>query len=470
MDNIHDIFQLDECLDWIIENKFRRIVVQLKKEDLKRSADISTYLQDKFLRRNPYQEDAIDKKDEELDVYVTQANTCCVDLLVTQHISNLDAIIHLGKVCLSKPQLKNIQQVAKPVLFDFTHPRVSKDLFQKNLNTIFQEIDSLTKSDANCKMCVLYDTDMIDYVRELQVKLDEAHLTRDSVEIAKLRCPDSNWQTTKNNRSFFITGSNVEIFHNFVLARNSNDYNCAIYIGDRLSTAIILSGPSKLIKFTCKDSVSREEVNVSKVLNKRMALVGRLKDQDELKIGVIITNPLPNMDEIAPRLRSYSEKRKHTLYFITMVQTIDECKIGNFDLCDAFIVVNACTCSTILESLVFNRPIISEIEFKLACGLEAEYGRVLWPGSSDHLSIDDEINKRKVSDVSLALVHTRNELLERCSQARLNKWSGLEYKASVGDSSSGDGTNNTKENLTVEEGLTGIASSYMSEPLKKEED
>lgn len=458
MANLNHLFQLDECLDWIIQHKFIRIVIQMKLEHLKHSAEISHYLKEKAKERRASDTGT---SIEPLDLYITQSNTCCVDLLVTQHVSNLDAIIVMGKVCLSKPEIKN-QRNQPPVLFVFGNPKLTEDELLSNSQSIIQQIESIRESNRSGRICLLYDTDVIDYALLLDTLLATRGLDG-YVDIAHLYCPCSDWHTTPKHQAKFITNQeNLFKFGHHLLPKSIDKYSCAIKLGARCSIQLTLQGPSKHFRVDLNEKVNVETIEVSRLLNRRMALIGRLKDEEELKIGVLITNPLPDLDEYMDKLETYAKPRKHSLYFISMIQTIDECKIGNFDLCDAFIVINSCTCSTILESLVFNRPIITELEFKLACGFEAEYGRVLWPGSSSHLSADDMINKRKVSDVTMALVQTRNELLERCSQARANKWSGLEYKASVG---SGEGSG---ESLEIEKGLRGIASSYSSEPLKRD--
>lgn len=461
MAEIEDIFQLDQCLDWIIDNNYRRIVIQLKLEDLKHSTDISTYLTEKIQERGLANSNSFYK----LDIYITKSNTCCVDLLVTQHISNLDAIIHFGKVCLSKPHLDN-KHDQTPILFVFKSQSILDKEFPNKSSIIVDEIKNILKLKPSSRICLLYDTSLIDYAHGLENVLRSENLS-ESVHIAQLLFPTNDWHTIPKYLVKINKTQDQDVIHfgHYLLRRAITDYTCAIYLGDRLSIQLALSGPSELYKINCYDDMSLERINTSKLLSRRIALVDRLKDEEELNIGVIITNPLPEIGTIINELEEYSKPRKHTLYFISMIQTIDECKIGNFDLCDAFIVINSCTCSTILESLVFNRPILTKLEYKLACGFEAEYGRVVWPGSSSHLSLDDMFNKRKVSDVSVALIHTRNELLERCSQARANKWSGLEYKASDG-SSYGEGS----ESLAVEEGLKGIASSYVSEPLTKKKD
>lgn len=458
-------YQLDECLDWIAENQFKRIVIQLKSEDLKHSVGIVNYLKNEHKKRY-FQ--STQETYGPLDIYITKTNTCCVDLIVTQHVSDVDAIIHMGKVCLSKPDIKNLQ-FQPPILFAFGRPIEASEIVE-NVEIIVREIKSIQETQTDCRMCILYDTSLIEYANKLDDVIYQKNL-REYVEVANLHCLSPEWNTTPESRPRFIRKpeKGTTIFGQYILNKPLDYYNCVIFLGSRLSIQLTLQCPTKLFTINCYDNMNVEQVDVTKLLNKRMALVSRLKDEEELKIGVIITNPLPDIGYAMSTLGSYSKARKHTLYFISMIQTIDECKIGNFDLCDAFIVINSCTCSTLLESLVFNRPIITDLEFKLACGFEAEYGRVMWPGSSSHLSAEDMINKRKVSDVSLALIHTRNELLERCSQARANKWSGLEYKASVGSDEGGGGGGGCGESLNVEDGLSGIASSYASEPLKKQD-
>lgn len=443
-------YQLDNCLDWIIKNGFNRIILQFKQSDIGDSVEVLTQLGETYRTRTNQQ--------APLDLYVTQSNTCCVDLIVTQHVSNVDAIIHFGRVCLSKPHLVN-QDREPPVLFAFTRPIQEPENFDSNVEKIIDHIQSIVAVNSNCPICLLYDTDLIDYAQNISDAL-RAKALENSVEVAKLIVP-SNWTTTASD-SLVCDRSNHQMGH-FGLSKSVDSYKSAVYLGVNSTNNLVLQMPSNAWKIDCLAEFAIEQLNVTRVLNKRMALVDRLRDDEELKFGVIITNPLPDIGEIVTRLTSCARARRHILYFITMIQTIDECKIGNFDLCDAFVVINNCTCSTILESLYFNRPIISDLEFKLACGFEAVYGRVLWPKSDAHPFEEDLINKRKVSDISLALVHDRNELLERCSTARVNLWSGLDFKTPERCESGGDG----HEGLSIEEGLNGIASTYVSEPLKK---
>lgn len=460
------IYQLDECVDWIVANQHRRIVLQFKTDDLKHSVNIVNQL--KAIHRRKL-EPVLQENYEPVDLYVTQSNTCCVDLIVTQHVTNVDAIVHFGDVCLSRPQIQN-KEIDMKVLFAFNFLKEDFELISEQVNDIIRNLKSLHQDGSIRPTIVLYDPSIIRHARLLRDRLKGSDLAS-STEVATLNCPHLNWDTNRTDQDFFNSPLENQTFGQYILPRPLKEYKGAIYLGRRLSLHLILNGPSDLWKISLDDQVEVEKVNVSRTLNKRMSLVHRLRDDDELKIGVIITNPLPNITDVMERLRGYAKAKRHTLYFISMIQTIDECKIGNFDLCDAFVIINSCTCSTILESLVFNRPILNDLEFKLACGFEAEYGRVVWPASDTHLSDVDLMNRRKVSDVSLALVHMRNDLLEHCSKARANKWSGLDYKAPVDPDmiggTPGSGGGGDIESLTIEEGLEGVASSYSSEPTAK---
>ena len=442
------------CLDWIQANNFRRVLIQFKQDHLDDSVAVSN-----FLKSSGH---AVDS--QPLEVYVTKSNTCCVDLLVTQHVSNIDGIIHVGNVCVAKPELR-CDQINKPVLFVFGRPKLSSEQHEARCRLILREIRAISEACAdNTRICLFYDANMISFATNLETIIQNSDL-KERVDVANLHNPLANWTTTADYMHKFVQCKNDDNkLGYFALTRPVGDYDCAIYLGENLSIQLSLTGPRNLSRIHQQDdSFQVEKINVSRVLNRRIALVDRLKDNEELKIGVIITNPLPDIDRYMAELESIAKARRHILYFISMIQTTDEYKMGNFDLCDAFVVINSCFCSTILESLVFNRPILTALEFKLACGFEARYGGVLWPGFSSHQSEEDLINKRKVSDISLALVHTRNELLERCSLARVNKWSGLDFKATLDPEKDGAGS----ESLDIEEGLTGIASSYSSEPVKR---
>lgn len=426
--------------------------MQFEPDSFRFSADIVRKLQHIHHARNP---------SCELDLYVCKSNTCCVDLLIVQHVSNLDGVIRFGNACLSKPKIADTHTL---FAHGFSTIDNRSELIEERSQKLLAKIRQKALDENNSNICILYDTNIIGLATKLHKSIQDLDLSN-QIEVARLHMTWPEWDSTAPSH-LLDRDIPSNKFGNFSLFRPITEYNLVIYIGSRLSIQQTLDCPSNLYKVNYDESMDMERVNVSKLLNRRIALIGRLKDEVELNFGVIITNPLPDVGQLMSRLQSYADARKHTLYYITMVQTIDECKIGNFDLCDAFLVVNSCTCSTILESLVFNRPIITELEFKLACGFEAEYGRVLWPPSSSHLSADDIINRRKVSDVSQSLIHMRNELLERCSLSRANKWSGMDYGPSQTSAMNEDKTIGG-ESLKIEEGLHGIASMYISEPLKK---
>lgn len=454
MDELSFRLELNDAIEWIHDNKFKRVVIELKQEDIIHASIINQYVIDGLKKKA-----TIDKSDL-ADVYITRSNSCSVDMVVTQHISDIDAILHLGQICLTKFQLKN--QDTEPAIF-YSFGRMKDQVVMSQIEKlVMDKIDSIKQENNSNKLCIFYDTCLLDIAIMIAEKIGKSFL-KELCDVARLDKISEKWHTSEYHASMFTSSSGANkytgTFGHFITSRSLEDYTHAIYIGDRLSITSILNFAGSLYRIhglTTEPVI--EEVQKTRLLYKRVALVDQIKDQEELKIGVILTNPLPDVPKVMERLHMYAEQRKHTLYFITMIQTIDECKIGNFDLCDAFVIINSCTCSTILESLCFNRPIISEIEFKLACGYEVEYGKVLWPGTSTHSVEDDLINRRKVSDVSLALIHTRNELLERCSQARVNKWSGLDYNKATGDGE------DHEESLRIEDGLHGIASSYVSEP------
>lgn len=441
---IESIFHLQECLSYIFSNNHKRVVLQVKREDLKYTQLIVDYLNS---HTNEINQNSV-------EFYVTQSKTCCLDLLVTQHVSNIDGIIHFGDLCMSEPQV-NRSQLDIPVLCVFKNRKVEKN-YNKLLSFIENHIESLLTEDINQKICILYDPNCINFAQDIA----DVDRFNGRVDVAKLVCPNLLWQVCDQHKNYFSTkldpGKQLEYY---LLPNEPSQYDCAIYLGKCPQIQLQLSGLKKFARIPCQNEAITDIVDVARLLRKRIALVDRIRDNDEMKIGVIITNPLPNLNKMMRHLENAAILKKHILYFISMIQTIDDCMIGNFDLCDAFVVINSCSCSTIVESLHFNRPILTATEFQLACGLETIYGGVTWPGreldTPDLSRGDDLLNKRRASDVSIALIHTKNELLERCNRARLNRWSGLDYD-----------TNIVEKSLNIDEGLKGIASTYTSEPLK----
>lgn len=453
MTQVSVTFQLDYCLKWIKTNGYKKVLLQFRPEDIEYSGDVSEYL---------VRQSSSGSQQFDLDVNVTQANTCCLDTMVTQHLSGLEAIIRFGKVCMTKPIVKNDTDHI-PTLFIFNQRDEAKQIVDKCFERLHDDLMSKISLDTFKDALILYDTDLLDQAVKLNANLIHGDYPS-AVEVARLFVPSEDWFTRDNFNSLVAKEAGDQVrFNQYLIKKPFKRYEYVIYIGNRQSIQLALDGAAKLYKIDCYCELEstldlqKAEFNTRRLLNKRIALIEQLKDQEELRIGVILTNPLPDVPEVINRLGEYAKQREHTLYFISMIQTIDDCKIGNFDLCDAFVIVNSCNCSTILESLVFNRPIVTEVEFKMACGLAADYGGIHWTSSQSHSEKEDIINRRKVSDVALALVHTRNELLERCSQARANKWAGLNFEASLEDGDNGE------EGLEIERGLDGIASGYSSE-------
>lgn len=448
--SIIEEFQLEECCQYIIRNNFRRVVLQLRKQQLTHSIQIVNYIQNSVECQKGDSE-----ANHSIDLYVTQSNTCCLDLLVTQHVSDVDAIIHFGNLCLSLPNVESTH-LNKPILCIFQHQARKNAKTIESVNKIKLHVQSLLETGMK-SYCIFYDTSCIDFAIYLKECLQDLV----EVDLAKLYRPSNSWETTAIHSSFFIDRANTAIGNSptgfFNLPKSSRTYDCALYIGSTPQLGLILGGPAKFFRINPSNEDVLNEIDVKKLLRRRVATIERIKDYEDLRIGVIITNPLPLVKEKMDKFERISQYKRHTLYFVSMIQTIDEFKIGNFDLCDAFIVINSCHCSTILESLYFNRPILTEVEFQIVCGLETEYGGIVWSGMrnpSNSLSGADLSNQRIMSDVSVAMMHTSNELLERCNQANLNRWSGLDYD-----------TNNEQSDLDIEAGLKGIASCYSNEPF-----
>jgi len=177
--------------------------------------------------------------------------------------------------------------------------------------------------------------------------------------------------------------------------------------------------------------------------SQRVALIEKFKQKSCRLVGLVFTNPLPKVNELCSQSKTFAKKLKKKIYFISLVQTIDEYKLGNFADLNAFVVVNSCFCSSALNSIDFCLPVLNWEELEIAAGVKRYYGGVLWNESPDiQLSDSDESEENQLC----------NQLIET-KVFETNKWFGLEVNA---------GSN---EPSIIKSGQKGIASGYENENL-----
>ena len=267
------------------------------------------------------------------------------------------------------------------------------------------------------------------------------------VSIAKLNSISEKWNFTKSADNIIevLSEEHKQSGHRlgpFYLSQDLVNYDLFVYLGQSVPLELKLNcGPTLEIQLNNR---SKQMIDPHKELRKRVALIEKFKQDMCQTVGLVFTNPVSNnINQLFTESKKLCRKMKKNVYFISLMLTIDEYKLGNFAELNSFVVVNSCFCWSPLRSIDFCLPVLNYTEFKIASGLALTYGGVHWNQSSDlELSDSDETQMDALNN---QLIQT--QLFDR------NKWFGLEVNA-------GD-----REASAVKSGQKGIASAYDNETL-----
>ena len=265
-----------------------------------------------------------------------------------------------------------------------------------------------------------------------------------NVSLAKLNVISQKWNFTKSvmnaiNSDICHSNGNSLTFGPFLLSHEIQNYDLVVYLGQCLSLDIILNC-NDLLEIDFKNKQKRL-ISSAKELRKRVAKIDKFKNNCDL-IGIIFTNPIQNVDQLCAKSKQLAKKMKKKSYLISLVQAMDEYKLGNFSQLNGFVVVNSCSCSTVLNSLNYCYPILNWIEFEIASGLKRNYGNVEWNNDFEEESNSDS-EELKLNRNSSQLIETK--IFDQ------NKWFGLEVDPGG------------KEASIIKTGQKGIPSFYENE-------
>lgn len=278
---------------------------------------------------------------------------------------------------------------------------------------------------------ILYDVDSIFLLQQLMLDED---ISWSSFTIAKLNCGRSDWEFTAFASSFIEAGfeQSSQLGH-FLLPEKASSFTKTFYLGALKSIILKLNCPS-----LTEIDISKQKMTAwcnDKELRKRVAQIEKLRHPSCQRIGIIVTNPLPDLDGYLSRSKQLARQMGKKSYVISMVQTMDEYKLGNFPEVEAFVILNSCFCSTVLESLDTHLPLLNWIEYEIACGVQHSYGCVDWKY--------DTPKQVEASDEQRQLIEA--DILKK------DTWFGLVVDAGK------------QEPSKIKEGQSGIASQYTHE-------
>ncbi|XP_054162401.1 2-(3-amino-3-carboxypropyl)histidine synthase subunit 2-like [Oppia nitens] len=418
-----ELFDLNGCVEWIEENNYLRTCLQFSSDVLQYSSTIALIL----------------KKRTQSDYCISYSMMCCVDYLSVKHLNqySVDCIIYFGNVCLTTSQLTD----SLPVLYVFTKNVKTESL--DFIESAIVEIDPI-----NCLF--LYTTNNAFLAMQVIERFESNDKMKTIVSLAKLNKQSDKWYFTDSVKSVIDSKDDKTSdtkLGPFKITNDISSYDLVIYLGQCNSLELILNC-SKLLEIDVNNSTKRL-INGSKELGKRVALIEKFKQKSCHLIGFLITNPLPNVNEICCQSKKLSKRLHKKLYYISLIQAIDEYKLGNFGELNGFVVINSCYCSTALNSIDYYLPVLNWTEYQIACGVTKHYGGVLWNDNLDDTSepISDH------SDIDEASVDDLNKRLIETQVFETNKWFGLQVNA-------GD-----REAAVIKSGQKGIASEYENENI-----
>jgi len=416
-----DLYEVEECVKWIQQNNYLRTCLQFSKQCLQNSSRISLILQ----------------KRTQTQFFISYSTMCCVDYLSVQHLneSTADSIIYFGDVCLTSSQFSD----SLPVLHVFT----------KTLNTDSLQFIESAIVEMQPKNClILYNTINAFTALETMKIVEQNATLKDSVFIAKLNIMCDKWKFTETFSPVLHFGNNDTFinFCQFSLQNELKTYDLVVYLGECNSLDLTVNC-DKLLEIDI-NSRTKRLISGPKELRKRVALIEKFKQKSCRLVGVLFTNPLPNVSEMCAQSKQLSRKNHKKVYFISLVQAFDEYKLGNFGQLNAFVVSNSCFCSSALKAIDYCLPVLNWTEFLIASGVKTHYGGVVWNetiDSSETQNSDSDTEESDVKDLNNKLIETK--------VFETNHWFGLEVNA-------GD-----REASVVKMGQTGVASAYDNENI-----
>ncbi|KAI1308672.1 2-(3-amino-3-carboxypropyl)histidine synthase subunit 2 [Halotydeus destructor] len=362
------VFDLAECSTWIADHQFKRVALQLKQADLPYSVDIVRSLQ---------------AEQDDIELFVILSPSCSVDYVSPLHLSSsnaVDAIICFGDSCLpnTKPTLGLV-----PVLFIFDQSS------QVSVEQVCNQVDQILHEKPN--QLILYDVCYARIVSQLNQKL--SHLTEN---VARIHKSCENWSFSSNLDSIVATDYSGNIFGHFSLPRPLKSYESVVWIGTCSNLFFRVNSPTELTEIEPASLTSRV-ITCSKELMKRISVIEKVKEARQ--VGIVFSNTLQDVASTVSLVREISNKTSIKTQMISLVQFVDECKIGNFGELDAFVIVTACNCAKLIQSIHTNVPLVTLHEFEIALGLRREYGNIIWNETASDVLQDESSLTEKPSDM-----------------------------------------------------------------------
>lgn len=408
-------YDLDDCIEWINGNGYKRVSLQFKDEDVSDSVEVTQFLENST---------------RDVDYYVVLTASCGVDYLAPLRLGSSDdtriqAVISFGGPCLSEAVYNSL-----PTLFVF--PRY----FPGFVDTVRRDLEYGSKGHMSL---VLYDLKYTNLIRDSMGGSDLSH-----VEFAKINAIDDKWSFTTDSQPLIHRNVSTDdnIFGRFVTLHPIESYKYIRWIGSCSELFYQINCPHGVeVINPDHQTISRFDLHPERALMKRMAVIEKAKAASI--IGLVLTNSLPSVDSIMTRIKRLSEQKKKQLILISLIQSVDNTKFGNFPEVQVFVLSSSCSCGHLIQTIETHAPLLTLEEYEISLGKRITYGNVEWNADSDAndvTEVDDENTP-----------NTRMDIMEYDTQNK-DKWFGLQVMPGE----------HPVAQVTV--GSSGVASSYNTEP------
>ncbi|XP_072023483.1 2-(3-amino-3-carboxypropyl)histidine synthase subunit 2-like [Amphiura filiformis] len=494
--NVHSVYEISQCLQFINSNEFKKVALQFPDELLGDSGAVIKALEEGTTTK----------------IFVladTSYGSCCVDEIASQH-ANADCIIHYGSACLSPTS-------RLPVLYVFGQQPVD----------VAHCYDQITKcsQDSEEPVLLMYDVVYAHAIDELERLL---HSTHPGVIVSKVNASPSTSSNSyrasdavkptalddehtskdlsqdKDNSSSLLSKDNItdsslsvdntatnsassqcHFGRTFTLADNCtiDDY-AVFYIGSEGRTLTNLMMTFNKCPFYTYDPRTqiyrRETLNVNRALMKRYYLVEKGKDANV--VGIVVgTLGVRDYLAVIAHLKEIIKKAGKKSYTF-LVGKLNVAKLANFMEVDVFVLVS-CPENSLLDNQEFYKPVLTPFEMELACNRAREWTgdyvtdfRQILPGASKHVPLPAD-NTPSETDVSLITGNLRTlgtdddtessvgdakAVVARDNMAITTHSSAGEYLAGRSWRGLEQDLGNTPVTKAVE-GMKGIAAGYANE-------
>uniref|UniRef100_A0AC35UHK8 2-(3-amino-3-carboxypropyl)histidine synthase subunit 2 n=1 Tax=Rhabditophanes sp. KR3021 TaxID=114890 RepID=A0AC35UHK8_9BILA len=268
---------------------------------------------------------------------------------------------------------------------------------------------------------------------------------------------------------------------NIVLGRNMSGYNedidnvVVVFVGSPDSPFLTLwlmtfINTTKAVIYNPVNEFIEVQTSIAaRLLRKRLFLIEKVRDAETLGL-VVGTLGVGGHNEAVKRVRELCKAMGKKLYVLS-IGKLNEAKLANFaNEIDVFVLLS-CPFGVLMDSAQYYRPLVCLFEAEI--GLNANKNWYAGKGwTAEFLKfIGQQIGETDMDDVDVSLITgkvRRTNLNEKnedgCQDVQLysakdtfgqRSWKGLD--ASIKD----------EEDLSIKEGIHGIAANYVSEPFNK---